>query len=182
MRRLAFAALCLLSATLAGCLVSETPLLDARTAGAAPLAAGPYRACSAGEDAANEPCSALSVERLGAATIFVMQEDDGPDRTEALFRPLSGGGYLIQMKSEGDDGYLFFYGESSKGAFAFSLIDCQSIPVADKNRLVERGRLGVSGDGLTCTARARKGAERGARAFVAAGGHARRHTILTPVA
>lgn len=151
------------AATLAGCLVSETPLLNDLNAHARPLKPGPYMSCQY-ENGAQGDCLPLDVSLRGALYVLQPREAD-EDPTLARFRAMPGGGFLAQMSGEEGGGYWYFYAERKDGALRLTMIECEQLPPMLRDRLARKGALTVEDGGRTCVANTLAGAEAAAKAY-----------------
>lgn len=151
------------AAMLAGCLVSETPLLNDLNAPARPLDAGPHMSCQY-ENGEDGDCLPLDVSVRGALYVFQPLEE-GEDPTLARFRALSGGGFLVQMSGEEGGGYWYFYADRLKDGVRLVMIDCENLPAKLRDRLAAKGALVVEDGGRSCVAKTLAGAEQAAKAY-----------------
>jgi hypothetical protein len=152
MRAFRFAAGLALALSLAGCLVSEGPLFDKKSARSAPIAAGDYSICTREGNGAAEDCTPVKIAvEPGKLTVITSPEGD---RVEARFAR-AGKGYVGQLMSPGDAEAHYYYGAKSGGVFVMKMMWCKHAPDALKDRLVAKGALALEGDGETCRALSR---------------------------
>ncbi len=133
---------------LSGCLVSETPLFDASSASATPLAAGAYEACSGSTDESETECNPMTVE-LGEGGLYAFGVED--DRIEARFHDLGDGDFAMQMAEADDDGFMYYWGSLDGDAMTITLLWCSDLPRALVDKLVEGGSVEADEDYTTCT-------------------------------
>ena len=144
------AALSILVLALTGCLTSEEPLFTKANARATPLAIGAYEVCQIEKDGPPEECNEVAVTRdaTGEYTFQIDEPGEGP--TYGRFRSGAGGGaFAAQLWSASDNTPFYFLAWREGDAFAMSLIECDALPAAWKDRYTAKGQLEVSG--ATCT-------------------------------
>jgi hypothetical protein len=149
MRPFRFAVAVSLALSLVGCLVSEGPLFDRKSARSAPLSAGDYSICTREGDGAAEDCTPVKISvEPGKLTVIMSPEGD---RVEARFAR-AGKGYVGQLMSADDEDAHYYYGAKSGGVFAMKMMWCKHAPQSLKDRLVAKGALALESDGEICRA------------------------------
>lgn len=151
------------AAMLAGCLVSETPLLNDLNARARPLDAGLHQSCQH-EHGEQGDCRPLDVSLRGALYVLQPLEHD-EEPTLARFRAMSGGGFLAQMSGEEGGGYWYFYADRREDGVRLVMIECESLPATLRDGLARKGALALEDNGRTCVANTLAGAEAAAKAY-----------------
>lgn len=147
-----------------GCLVSETPLLDAQTGRGAPLGDGRYDVCQYEEGDAD--CTPMRISRDGSGLYTMVVEDDADDVTLARFRRIGRGAWLAQMSGEDDGGYFYLYGERRDEGFTLYLMMCEELPPALREKYVGRGEMEVEDDNFACNVKSRAAATAAAKAYM----------------
>lgn len=149
---------------LAGCLVSEEPVLDERTGKATPLRAGPHQMCPVGEDADDDDCEeiVLSVDETG---LYSLSGADGEgDETMLRFRRIARGGYAVQAHE--DDGYVYYYGRGDHKRFELVMMICGSLSAKTRDRLLARSDLESDDEDFeTCVVKSLRGLKAAARDY-----------------
>ena len=155
----AFAALA--ASLLAGCLVSDEPVLDASNGSASPLAEGAYRACEDNDEAGD--CTNFAVTRR-ADGAYALKAQDEEEPAVLRFRRIAAKAYAVQ--SAEDDGYAYYYGAGDSGAFALTMMSCKDLPEKLRARLLEKGDLATDdSDFEVCTVNTLKGLVEAAKAY-----------------
>ncbi len=129
---------------LAGCLVSEEPMLDAANGDATPLDAGDYVMCPLSEDADDGDCERFSVTVDDTGRYRFQNGDDEEDAAYMRFRRVARRGYAVQ--AEEDDGYMYYYGRAENERFILAMMMCSSLSERTRDRLIERGDLVAADD------------------------------------
>jgi hypothetical protein len=149
------------AATLAGCLVSEDPILDASNGHATPVDPGAYIMCPLSEDA-DDDCDSFVIEYDASGLYRFLKEGEEP--TEMRFRRIGRQGYAVQ--SHEDDGYAYYYGAGDSDRFRLTMMMCADLPEKTRARLIERGDLATEdGDFEMCSVNSLKGLTDAARAY-----------------
>ncbi len=134
---------------LAGCLVSEEPILDERTGAATPLAAGAYEMCPLGDGADGSDCEQFAVTVDETGLYRFQNGDDADDFAYMRFRRIARRGFAVQ--AEEDDGYMYYYGRAEKERFILEMMLCPALSSRTRDRLIERGDLvAAEGEYETC--------------------------------
>lgn len=147
---------------LAGCLTSEGPLFNETNARALALDAGLWRGCET-DAAPPDDCRDVTLAR-DETGLYTFSADGEDGATFARFRKLGAKTFSAQLWSEDDDDPFYFL-VTKKGAGAeFSMIDCEKLPPAYKQRYVAKGELEVK-DESTCVAKTVRAVDAAARAW-----------------
>lgn len=152
--------------TLGGCLVSDLPVLDARTGKARPLNNGDYLACPLkdGEIEAGDECDRLTARKMkdGAYSFINREEDDDP--AYLRFRRVGRGGYAVQS-SESDD-FVYYYGAKRDGGLLLVLMNCPDLPAAVREGLIANGDLEPDDENFSvCKVKTLRGLTEAAKAY-----------------
>jgi hypothetical protein len=147
---------------LAGCLISEEPLLDTRNGRAAPLDSGMYDACE--YDSGEPECRKMDV-RLGKAGLYEFRTEEDDDLTYVRFRRIGRGVWLAQLIGEGDEDYFYFLSETTGDDFAMAMIVCGDIPEAVRAKYSARGEMKVDDDASVCEVKTLRAATASALAY-----------------
>ncbi len=145
---------------LAGCLVSDEPVLDGRTGKAAPLKDGIYAACE--DDERGDECDVFqATRREDGAYLFDLEDEP----TAVLrFRRIARKAYAVQS-AEGD-GYAYYYGQGDSDSFALTLMLCDALPEKLRTRLIDKGDLSSEEENFeVCTVETLKGLAAAAKAY-----------------
>lgn len=157
---LKFVLAALAAGLLAGCLVSETPVLDASNGRAAPLAEGKYRACENDDEAGD--CNVFNITRSDDGAYTLASENEEPSTLR--FRRIARGAYAVQTSE--NDGYGYYYGAGDAKAFSLTLMLCPDLPEQLRAKLIAKGDLSTdSTDFETCTVNTVKGLVAAAKAY-----------------
>ncbi len=149
---------------LAGCLVSEEPVLDARTGKATPFDAGAYVMCPLSDEADDSDCERFSVTVDDSGLYRFQNGDDVEDAAHMRFRRIARRGYAVQ--SEEDDGYMYYYGRDEKDRFTLAMMMCPSLSQRTRDRLMARGDLVAAEDDYqTCEVKTLAGLKGAARDY-----------------
>ena len=149
---------------LAGCLVSEEPILDAKTGKAKPLGVGPHLICPLGEDADDSDCErfTIAVDETGLYQFTDAEDDD--DDAKMRFRPIARDGYAVQSYEE--DGAMYYYGRGDRNEFRLTMMNCPSLSAKTRDQLLDRGDLAADeGDYSICQVKSLKGLTVAAREY-----------------
>ncbi len=162
MRSLKLFGAALATLMLGGCLVSETPILDAINGKATPFADGAYQICDGTEDAETAECNVFSVARDDTgAYAFTME---GEDPAEMRFRRVARNAYAVQSKE--DDSYAYYFGSGDSRRFELTLMNCQHLPSAMRARLITNNDLATEHEDFEfCTVNTLKGLTAAAKAY-----------------
>ena len=149
---------------LAGCLVSEDPVLDAKSGEATPLAAGDYAMCPLSDEADDADCESVSIS-VDNAGLYTFTNANEPDEPAYLrMRRIARRGYAVQINE--DDGYMYYYGRGDKKRFTLTMMMCASLSKKMRDRLLERGDLEADGDDKeTCVVNTVRGLTAAARDY-----------------
>jgi len=148
------------AALLAGCLVSEEPVLDASNGRATPLPQGAYVMCEVGED--EDDCAPFEITHDASGLYRFAPVDEAP--AEMRFRRIGRKGYAVQ--SEEDEGYAYYYGRGDAREFRLTMMMCSDLPDGLRARLIDRGDLEPEeGDADVCAVKTRRGLTDAARAY-----------------
>ena len=149
-------------AALSGCLVSEDPVLDAKTGRAKPIKAGAYVMCPLGEESDEDDCENFIVEVDADGLYRFLKEDEDP--AEMRFRRVGRRGYAVQ--SHENDGYMYYYGAGTSKRFQMTMMLCADLTEKVRMRLIENGDLESEGDDFdTCVVNTVRGLTDAARAY-----------------
>ena len=144
------AALLMPALALAGCLTSKEPLFTKANARATPLAAGAYEVCQIEKNGPPEECNEIAVTHDATGEYTFQIDEPGEEPTYGRFKSGAGrGAFAAQLWSASDDTPYYFLAWREADAFAMSLIECDALPAAWKDRYAAKGQLEVSG--ATCT-------------------------------
>ncbi|MEZ5893896.1 MAG: hypothetical protein R3C58_12240 [Parvularculaceae bacterium] len=147
-------------ATAGGCLVSDEPMLDARTGKAAPLADADYVGCPS--DESEDECATFTVTR-GADGLYTFQKDD-EEPAKFRFRRVARGAYAAQSEEGG--GYSYYYGKGDAQTFTLVLMQCDALPGALRARLIKRGDFETDDDDFdVCTVKTMAGLVAATKAY-----------------
>lgn len=166
MQRL-FSVAATLAATLmlSACLISDTPLLTAKNARALPIDPGSYDACQTSESADGD-CKVMYVSRNAQGLYkFEISDEAEEGSTLARFRSIGANVWAAQMWESGDESYHYFVAEKSSGGFSLSMIACEELPKALRDRLAASGDMEVDADATTCRAKSVKAVTAAAKAY-----------------
>lgn len=145
---------------LAGCLVSEDPVLDAKSGAASPLPDGDYAACN--ETNGDEDCTVFAVSR-GQDDAYTLQAGDEEPAT-LRFRRIARKAYAVQ--SAEDDGFAYYYGAGDSEEFSLILMECPDLPEKLRARLIAKGDLSTGDEDFeTCRVNTVKGLVEAAKAY-----------------
>jgi len=151
---------------LGGCLVSDLPVLDARTGKARPLSNGDYLACPLkdGEIERGDECDRLTARKMkdGAYSFINREEDDDP--AYLRFRRVGRGGYAVQS-SESDD-FVYYYGAKRNGGLLLVMMNCPDLPAALREGLIANGDLEPDDEKFSvCKVKTLRGLTEAAKAY-----------------
>lgn len=155
---------CAGAALLAGCLVSETPVLDSSNGKATPIASGDYVMCPLEEDEEESDCERFTIayDETGLYSFSDPHEEDDP--AEMRFRRIGRDGYAVQ--SYEDDGYMYYYGAGDSQRFRLAMMTCNQLPDELRAHLVEDGGLTPEDEEFgTCAVNTLKGLVKPAKAY-----------------
>ncbi|MFQ5561948.1 MAG: hypothetical protein ACE5FO_00100 [Parvularculaceae bacterium] len=158
---------CAAAFVLTGCLVSETPLLDASNGRARPIDPGDYQSCSYSDGELDGECSNLRVS-MDDTRLYRMVDDD-KEVLLVRFRKFARSAYLAQTIGEDelddDEGYMYFLARPENGGLGMTMLLCPDLPENLKSDLVESGEMEIESDGEVCVARTLNAALAGAKAY-----------------
>ncbi|GJL90389.1 hypothetical protein [Hyphococcus sp.] len=148
--------------TLGGCLVSETPILDATNGKAKPFEDGLYQICDGAEGDESADCNVFSVKRdETGAYAFIME---GEDPAAMRFRRVARNAYAVQ--SAEDDSFAYYFGAGDSQSFQLTLMNCKHLPSALRARLISRNDLSTEHEDFEfCTVNTLKGLTAAAKAY-----------------
>ncbi len=147
---------------LAGCLVSEDPVLTASNGSATPIDPGAYVMCQVGEDSDDGDCAAFIIEHDESGLYSFIKEDEEP--TQMRFRRIGHRGFAVQLSE--DDGYMYYYGAGNSAQFKLVMMMCSDLPEKMRARLIIRGDLETEDDDFeSCAVKSLKGLTSAARAY-----------------
>lgn len=150
---------------LSACLTSDGPLFDAKNARATPFADGTYDACQYEEDAAAPDCKAMRIEHDGSG-LYRLAPEDEDEVTFARFKRASRGVYAAQLWGEDDDDPFYFLTTRNGAELTMSMIVCEDLPQAFRDRYSARGELVVEEGATTCVAKTAGAVVAAARAWL----------------
>lgn len=162
MRSLKLSSAAFATLTLGGCLVSETPILDATNGKAKPFEDGLYEICDGTEEADSADCNTFAVERdVTGAYAFTMEDEDP---AAMRFRRVARNAYAVQSKE--DDSYAYYFGSGNSQRFRLTLMNCQHLPSMLRARLIARNDLATEHEDFEfCTVNTLKGLTAAAKAY-----------------
>ena len=131
---------------LAGCLVSEEPILTAKNGKATPLAAGDYNMCPLSDEADADDCENFAVTVDDTGLYRFQHSDDADDAATMRFRRVARGSYAVQ--ADEDDGYMYYFGRGDSDRFMLTMMMCSSLAEKTRDRLIARGDLSTEDDGF----------------------------------
>lgn len=162
MRALNFLGAGFVALALGGCLVSETPVLDARNGKALPLNPGPHFICGLTEDGEAEDCELFAVLRDDEGGFVFLKE--GEDPTHMRFRRFARNAYAAQ--SAEDDAYLYYYAAGGGEKLVLVMMNCPDLPQRLRDRLIDRNHLEAEeNDFNVCTVKTLAGLTAAAKAY-----------------
>lgn len=145
-----------------GCLVSDDPVLDASSGRAHVFDPGAYVLCPIGEDATDDECEALAIERGPERSHLFLSEGDDP--VSMRFRRIGRKAYAVQ--SAEDDGFFYYYGAGNSKRFTLTMLSCPALPEALRMRLIESGDLASDDESFSvCAVKSLKGLTAAAKAY-----------------
>lgn len=166
------------SLMLSACLVSDEPLLTHKNARALPIDPGSYDACQTGEEADGD-CKVMQVSRNPQGLYkFEISDEAEEGSTLARFRAIGADAWAAQIWESGDESYHYFVAEKSGAGLSLSMIACEELPKALRDRLVASGDMEVDADATTCRAKSVKAVTASAKAYRAVEDKDR--LVLTP--
>jgi len=130
---------------LSGCLVSENPVLDARTGRATPIAAGAYEMCPVGEKAKAGDCERFFIT-IDKTKLYRLENEGDEEPAEMRLRRVGRNGYAVQLIGENDDGYSYYYGRKDDDSFFMTLMMCSDLPEALREKLIANGGFTLDGE------------------------------------
>lgn len=138
------------AALLAGCLTSKGLLFTETNARATPLGVGTYEVCQIEKNGPPTDCKDVAVTRDATGKYLFQIDEPGEGPTFGRFKSGVGqGAFAAQLWGEDDEDPFYFLGWREGETFAISMIDCETLPAAWKDRYKKKGQLEVSGG--TCT-------------------------------
>lgn len=166
--------------TLSACLISDAPLFTAQNARATPLAPGAYDACDEPVSADLPPCKEMTVSHneQGLYRLTVADEDGA---TLARFKAVGANLWAAQMWEAGDESYHYFVATKHQDRFLLSMIACEKLPKALRDRFAASGDMEVDADASTCRVKTVKAVIAATKAYYATDGSMHEHMALIPV-
>jgi len=154
----------LFALALSGCLVSETPLLDATSGKARPLGDGAYEACPISDDKEEASDCEVYAVSYGADGAYSLVSEHEDETVTLRFRRVGPGSYAVQ--SSESDGFAYYYGAVEKSVLELTLMNCPDLPAPLRQRLIARGDLSSDDDKYTvCTVHTVRGLTDAAKAY-----------------
>ncbi|WDI33098.1 hypothetical protein PUV54_07800 [Hyphococcus flavus] len=149
---------------LAGCLVSEFPVLDASSGRAKPLKDGAYIACPVSEEASEDDCQTMTVVfQPDRSYHFISEEEEEP--SVLRFRRVGNRGYAVQSKEEHDE-FAYYYGAGNSNRMTLTWMMCKDLPENVRTKLLENGDLESDSDDYeACEVKTVRGLTDAARAY-----------------
>ena len=146
-----------------GCLVSETPVLDASTGNASPLGPGGYISCPVDDETEDSDCENLKISHDASGLYSVVASGD--EAMEWRFRRVARSGYAVQVKES--DGYAYYYGRMAGETLRMTFMQCPSLPADMRASLIKRGDLATEDedDFETCVVKTVRGLIKSAKAY-----------------
>ncbi|GJL94374.1 MAG: hypothetical protein DHS20C05_07790 [Hyphococcus sp.] len=153
----------LIIGAVSGCLVSETPVLDASNGAATPLGPGDYVSCPVDDEAEESDCEDLKISHDASGLYSAVTSSD--EAMEWRFRRVARGGYAVQVKES--DGYAYYYGRMAGEALRMTFMQCPSLPADLRASLIRRGDLATEDedDFETCAVNTVRGLSKSAKAY-----------------
>ncbi len=149
---------------LGGCLLSETPILDATNGRATPIKPGAYIACPLNDDADASDCSELIVSHNSSGLYRFEKADEKPSLFR--FRKIARRGYAVQTTEDSDDSYMYYYGQRVGRRFRLTMMMCADLPATLRDDLIASGDLSSEDDDFeTCVVNTLKGLSWAAKAY-----------------
>ncbi|MEO1136449.1 MAG: hypothetical protein AAFW68_07550 [Pseudomonadota bacterium] len=150
------------SLALAGCLVSEAPVLDSKNGKARPLQSGAHLVCGLTDDGALDECEPFVLIREENGAYVFVKEDEDPVRMR--FRRIGRKAYAAQ--SAEDDAYLYYFASGDGERLALTMMNCPDLPAKLRDRLIDRDHLEVEEEDFTvCTVKTLAGLTAAAKAY-----------------
>lgn len=129
---------------LAGCLVSDDPILTATTGKATPLAPGDYTMCPVSDEADADDCERFAVTVDDTGLYRFQPIEDADDAATMRFRRIARKSYAVQ--ADEDDGYMYYFGRGGAERFTLTMMLCSSLSEKTRERLISRGDLAAQDD------------------------------------
>ncbi len=149
---------------LGGCLLSETPILDATNGRATPIKPGAYIACPLKDDADASDCNELIVSHDASGLYRFEKADEKPSLFR--FRKIARRGYAVQTTEDSDDSYMYYYGQRIGKRFRLTMMMCAELPASLRDALIANGDLASEDDDFeTCMVNTLKGLTKAAKAY-----------------
>lgn len=162
MRPLRSIATVLFALTLTGCLVSETPVLDAKTGKARPLDGGAHVICGIDENDELKDCEPFLITAGDDGAYLFSKEGESP--FSMRFRRIARKAYAAQ--SAEDDGYMYYYASGDRRKLLMRLMNCPDLSENLRTKLIERDYLGAEdNDYSICTVKTVRGLVDAAKAY-----------------
>ncbi len=149
---------------LGGCLLSETPILDATNGRATPIKSGAYIACPLKDDADASDCSELIVSHDASGLYRFENLDEKPSLFR--FRKIARRGYAVQTTEDSDDSYMYYYGRRVGKRFRLTMMMCAELPASLRDALIANGDLASEDDDFeSCVVNTLKGLTKASKAY-----------------
>lgn len=151
---------------LGGCLVSDLPVLDARTGKARALSDGDYLACPLenGEIQAGDECDRLTVRREKDRSYSFINREEDDDAAYLRFRRVGRAGYAVQ--SSESDGFVYYYGAGRDDGVLLVMMNCPDLPSDLRAGLIARGDLEPDDEKFSvCKVKTLRGLTQAAKAY-----------------
>jgi hypothetical protein len=149
---------------LGGCLLSETPILDAANGRATPIKPGAYIACPLKDDADASDCDELIISHDASGLYRFEKADEKPSLFR--FRKIAWRGYAVQTTEDGDDSYMYYYGRRIGKRFRLTMMMCAELPASLRDALIANGDLASEDDDFeSCMVNTLEGLTKAAKAY-----------------
>ena len=129
----------LVALALAGCYISETPLLTAENARARPLTDGVWRICEVETGVSGENCVTAEVSRGAERETRIV--DENGDTSILRFRRAGRNAWIASPHEGEDDSFIYLAAFRQNGDVVLALMDCGSTPKNILDPLVARGDI-----------------------------------------
>ncbi len=163
MRSLQISSAAIAALMLGGCLVSETPILDAKSGKAKPFKDGSYQICDGTEEPNSAECNVFSVTRdASGAYSFAME---GEDPAAMRFRRIGRNAYAVQSAEESS--FSYYFGEGDSKRFVLTMMNCKHLPAKVRDGLIAKQDISTEDDDFeVCTVNTLKGLTASAKAYL----------------
>ena len=151
------------SLALAGCLVSETPILNATNGDAKPLLPGSYTICEINKEGGENNCGPHRIIYDDTGLYHFTADEDRI--VELRFRRVGQRGYTAQVK-DGEDTYLYYYAYGTQSEFFLKMMICDHLPERLRDKLSKRGDFIVESDEISvCNVQTLRGLKAAAKSY-----------------